>query len=330
MVMDELAAIGSVEKEKIKGQIFEFRGIRVMLDCDIAGYFGVETGALNRSMKRNIKRFPDTFCFQLSDEELSLCQSGIAMQTVGVKGGRTSNPYVYSEQGVAMLTSTLHTDRAIEASIMIIEAFVEMSHFLRQNEHLIPTNEILLLSARQDKLQDEVIEIKKNMITRADLTDMIELFETGISNKEVLILNGEPFKADLAYQRIYSQAKSSIIVIDDYIGIKTLQHLSHSVETVKLTIISDNKGCNPLRLSEYTDYLLEYPGREIRFIRSDNKMHDRYIILDHDTENVRVFHCGASSKDAGRRITTITEIREVDIYKDMISDLLAAKQLQLR
>ncbi|MCR5105896.1 MAG: ORF6N domain-containing protein [Eubacterium sp.] len=74
------------------------------LNSNIAEYFGVKTGALNRAMKRNIKRFPETFCFQLTDEELSGCQSGISMQTIGIKGGRTYNPYVYSEQGVAMLT----------------------------------------------------------------------------------------------------------------------------------------------------------------------------------------------------------------------------------
>ena len=136
-----------IDKEKIKGQILEFRGIKVMLDSDIAVYFGTETGALNRAMKRNIKRFPEYFCFQLTDEELSRCQSGISMQTVGTKGGRTYNPYVYSEQGVAMLTSALHTDRAIEASIKIMEAFVEMTHIIRQNAYLLPQQEIKFLSA---------------------------------------------------------------------------------------------------------------------------------------------------------------------------------------
>ena len=92
MADNEITIYDTIDKESVKAQIFEVRGCRVMLDRDIAIYFGVETGALNRAMKRNIKRFPVNFCFQLTDEELSRCQSGISMQTAGMKGGRT---YVY-------------------------------------------------------------------------------------------------------------------------------------------------------------------------------------------------------------------------------------------
>ncbi|MBO4681641.1 MAG: ORF6N domain-containing protein [Clostridiales bacterium] len=106
---EEIIVYEPLDKEKVRRQIFEFRGIRVMFDSDIAVCFGVETGTLNRAMKRNIKRFPETFCFQLTDDELSRCQSGISMQTIGKRGGRTYKPYVYSEQGVAMLTSVLRT-----------------------------------------------------------------------------------------------------------------------------------------------------------------------------------------------------------------------------
>ncbi len=132
----EILDYESVNKENIKTQIFEIRGYRVMFDKDIANYFGVTTGNLNKAMKRNIKRFPQSFCFQLTDEECSRFQIGI------LNGPRGSNikylPYVYTEQGVAMLTSALHTDRAIEASIQIIEAFVEMTHYLKQNSLLLP------------------------------------------------------------------------------------------------------------------------------------------------------------------------------------------------
>ena len=103
MGTNELISFEPIDKEAVNEQIFEVRGIRVMLDSDIAVYFGVETGALNRARKRNIKRFPESFCFQLTDEEVSRCQSVISMQTEGKKGGRTYNPYVYSEQGVAIL-----------------------------------------------------------------------------------------------------------------------------------------------------------------------------------------------------------------------------------
>ena len=329
MADNEITIYDPIDKERVKAQIFEVRGCRVMLDRDIAIYFGVETGALNRAMKRNIKRFPVNFCFQLTDEELSRCQSGISMQTAGMKGGRTYNPYVYTEQGVAMLTSALHTDKAIEASIMIMEAFVEMSHFIRQNAGLLPNQEIRLLADRQDKLQSEVETIKKNMVTKSDLSDLIKLFESGISNEEVLILNGEPFKADRAYQKIYKKAQENIIMVDDYLGIKTLHHLSHAEITVDVTIISDNKGYNPLRLTEYNDFLTEYPGRNITFRKSVNKVHDRYIVLDYGTKTMKVYHCGASSKDAGKKITTITEIKGGDVYRDIIKSLLTNPLLTL-
>ncbi len=126
--------------KNIQNLIYIIRGKQVMLDKDIALYFGVTTGNLNKAMKRNINRFPEYFCFCLTKEECSSFQSGI------LNTGRGYNikylPFVYTEQGVAMLTSVLHTDRAISASIKIIEAFVEMSRYLKQNQQLLPYEEL--------------------------------------------------------------------------------------------------------------------------------------------------------------------------------------------
>ena len=328
MADEEMALYEPIDREKVKGQIFEIRGLRVMLDRDIAVYFGVETKALNRAMKRNIKRFPEGFCFQLTDDECSRCQIGT------LNGGRGSNikyrPYVYSEQGVAMLTSALHTDRAIEASIQIIEAFVEMSHYLRDNRMLLPYEELKKLEIRHYELSDRVRNIEDNMVVRSELSELMSLFDAGVRADEVLILDGEPFKADAAYQRIYKLARKSVIVIDDYIGVKTLQHLAQVDSGVDVTIISDNRGGKPLRLSEYNDFLLEYPGRQISFVRSAGRAHDRYIVIDFGGKGMRLFHCGASSKDAGKRITTITEILETGIYVDMIRALLGNPVLGLK
>ncbi len=319
-----------IDKEKIKAQIFDIRGYKVMLDRDIAVYFGVETKALNRSMKRNIKRFPDNFCFQLTKEEyyeILRCQSG----TLELEQGKYSKylPFVYTETGVAMLTSTLHTDRAIEASIQIMEAFVEMSHYIRQNRQLLPYDELKALELKHYQLSDRVQNIEENMLTRADLSDLMKLFDSGIYSEEILILNGEPFKADMAYQKIYKMAKKNIIMVDDYLGVKTLHHLSHAKANVSISIISDNKGHSPLRQTEYNDFLTEYPGRNIKFIESTNMAHDRYIVLDYGTRAMKVYHCGASSKDAEKKITTITEIKEVDIYNDTIRNLIANPLLTL-
>ena len=149
MADNEITVYAPVDKEKVKTQIFDVRGYKVMLDKDIAEYFDVTTGNLNKAMKRNIKRFPQNFCFQISREEykeILRFQSG----SLELEQGQYSKypPYVYTEQGVAMLTSALHTDRAIEASVQIIEAFVEMSHYIRQNRQLLPYDEMKSLELK--------------------------------------------------------------------------------------------------------------------------------------------------------------------------------------
>ena len=328
MAENEITIYEPVDKEKIKAQILDIRGYKVMLDKDIAVYFGTTTGNLNRAMKRNIKRFPENFCFQLTSDECSRFQIGI------LNGSRGSNikylPFVYSEQGVAMLTSALHTDRAIEASIQIMEAFVEMSHYIRQNRQLLPYDELKALELKQYQLSEKVQNIEDNMLTRADLSDLMKLFDEGINNEEVLILNGEPFKADVAYQTIYKKAKKSVILVDDYLGVKTLRHLVHVKTGVDVKIISDNKGYSPLRLSEYNDFIAEYPRMQVAFIKTMNKVHDRFIILDYGTKNMKVYLCGSSSKDSGNKVTSIVELKGVEVYKDMINNLLANNPLYLR
>ena len=168
------------------------------------------------------------------------------------------------------------------------------------------------------------------MVSKADLSDFMKLFDQGLSNEEILILDGKPFKADEAYQKIYRSDKSKIIVIDDYIGTKTLHHLAHSKKTVKITIISDNAARPRLRLTEYNDFVTENPGRSIAFLQSMHRAHDRYIVLDEGTKDMKVYHCGASSKDAGKRITTITRIIDIDDYKATIKALLGNAALILK
>ena len=145
-----------------------------------------------------------------------------------------------------------------------------------------------------------------------------------------MILDGQPLKADIAYQNIYEEADCDIIVVDDYIGVKTLQHLTHAKENVILTIVSDNKARPPLRLMEYHDFQTENPNRYITFIESAGRIHDRYIILDSGTEEVKIFHCGASSKDAGKKITTITQLKDIAQFKTTIAELLAGRPLNLQ
>ena len=320
----------TVDKEDVKRRIFHIRGMVAMIDADIAAYFGTTTGNLNRAMKRNKNRFPSSFCFQLTRDEyveILRCQSGI----LELEQGKYSKyePYMYTEQGIAMLTSCLHTERAIISSVQIMEAFVEMTHILNHNQCLLPSSELRILENKTYQLDERVHNIEKNMVTKENLSEFMKIFDAGRDAEEILILDGQPFKADLAYQRIYRKAKKNIIIVDDYVGAKSLQHLTHSSESVKLTVISDNK-VKSLRLSDYNDFCTEYPKRGITFLQTAGRTHDRYIVLDNGMNEMKVYHCGASSKDAGRRITTITELKDVAEYKSLIISLLKNPLLQLK
>lgn len=311
----------------LKDKIYIIRGQQVMLDSDLAELYGYETRYLNLQVKHNRNRFPDDFMFQLTKEEYD---NLMLNNSTSSYGGRRKMPYVFTEQGVYQLATVLKGEIAERQSVAIMRVFRSMREYLSQNRQLIPQQELLRLSARQTVLEGQVREIKDNMVSKADLSDFMELFDQGMSNEEVLILDGKPYKADVVYQRIYRSAKNKILIIDDYIGTKTLHHLAHSRDKVKITIISDNTARPKLHLSEYNDFITENPGRTISFIQSLHRVHDRYIVLDDGTKDMKIFHCGASSKDAGKRLTAITRISDTDEYKPVIKAMLSNPILVLR
>lgn len=315
-----------VDERSLKDKIFVIRGEQVMLDSDLAEIYGYETRYLNLQVKHNLNRFPEDFMFQLTKEEY---ENLMLKNSTSNRGGRRTMPYVFTEQGIYQLATVLKGELAEQQSVAIMRVFRAMREYISQNRQLLPQQELFRLSGKQAMLEGEVREIKDNMVTKSDLSDFMKLFDAGVEHDEILILNGQPFKADLAYQKIYRRAKRKLIVIDDYISTKTLQHLLHSKNTVKLTIISDNKARPPLRSSEYVDFQRENPGRSIGFITTANKAHDRYIILDFNTKDMKVYHCGASSKDAGKKITTITQMKDISGVGDMVKDLLANPPLTL-
>lgn len=263
--------------------------------------------------------------------ELSKSQNVISIQTAGVKGGRSKPVKAFTEAGVYMLMTVLKGDLAIEQSKTLIRLFRSMKDYIIENQQLmIPQRDYLALTEKMTGHDADIREIKENMVTKADLSDFMKLFDSGIEHEEILILDGEPFKADVAYQKIYGKAKRKIIVVDDYIGVKTLNHLAHAKTNAALTVISDNKARPPLRQAEFNDFLTENPGRNIVFIQSAGRAHNRYIVLDEGTKEMKVYHCGASSKVAGKRITTITRLTDIDDYKNTIRMLLGNPSLVLR
>ena len=316
-----------VDESTLKDKIYTIRGQQVMLDSDLAEIYGYETRYLNLQVKHNQNRFPDDFMFQLTKEEYDNLMLKISTSS---HGGRRTLPYVFTEQGVYQLATVLKGELAERQSVAIMRVFRAMREYISQNKQLLPQQELLQLSARQAVLEGQVREIRDNMVSQADLSEFMKLFDQGLSNEEVLILDGKPVKADEAYQKIYRCARSKILIIDDYIGTKTLHHLAHSKKTAKITIISDNAARPKLSLAEYNDFLTENPGRNFTFLQSLHRSHDRYIVLDEGTKDMKVYHCGASSKDAGKRITTITRVSDIDEYKPTIKAMLGHPTLVLR
>ena len=175
----------------------------------------------------------------------------------------------------------------------------------------------------------EVMDKLSNVVTRSELSEVMNEFGEPHIKRGYLVLNGNPFKADVVYDEIYRQAKNSIFIVDNYIGLKTLEKLINVWDGVEIFIFSDNlaKG---LRKNTYIDFCKEYPNLNIQLFYSGGIFHDRYIILDYGTDDEKVFLCGASSKDAGSRITSILEDPDRMKYDSMIKDLLKNNQLVLK
>ena len=175
----------------------------------------------------------------------------------------------------------------------------------------------------------EVVYTLNNLVHKSELSDLIIELSNPQLKYGFLLLNGQPIEANLAYKDIYSIAKKSIYIVDNYIGVKTLVLLKDVPSSVDVIIFSDNIG-KGLHTLEYEDFCKEYPLRKITFQKSGGEFHDRYIIIDWNTEHQRIYHCGASSKDAGQRVTSITEVVDQMIYTELISNLLKNPVLKLR
>ena len=306
----------------IKDKIYVLRGEKVMLDFELAEIYGYSTKNFNRQVKNNIDKFDNDFMFQLTKEEteyLSRCKNC----TLNSSQGRGHNikylPYAFTEQGIYMLMTVLKGELATIQSKNLVRLFKSMKDYIIEN------NKILLQVAQNTK---DISLIKETMATKSDLANIMNNFIVPNKYKEFLIMNGETVEADICYENIYAKAKKKIYVIDNYIGLKTLIPLK-SLNNVEIIIFSDNinKGLTKI---EYKDFCKEYPNVNIKFIKTNNIFHDRYIILDYKLNSETIYHCGASSKDAGKKITTISEIENKDIYYQMIDELLKNESLILK
>ena len=171
------STIAVVDEQSLRDKIYFIRGQQVMMDYDLAEIYGYETRYLNLQVKHNMNRFPEDFMFQLTLDEY---ENLMLKNSTSSHGGRRKPPYVFTEQGVYQLATVLKGELAERQSVAIMRVFRAMREYISQNRQLVPQQELLLLSGKQALLEGEVREIKESMVTKAELSDFMRLFDTGI------------------------------------------------------------------------------------------------------------------------------------------------------
>ena len=316
--INNLVVQDKISNEEIKNLIYTIRGKQVMLDSDVARLYHYETRRINETVNRNKQRFPGNFCFQLTEEEYKFlrCKHSTLNEvnseniigdkslrsqiaTLDENAGRGKHrkylPYVFTEQGIAMLSGLLKNDIAIQVSINIMNAFVEMRKFLAVNGQLFErlTNvEYKLLE--HDKKFDKVFDQLQN--------------EENIKQK--IFFEGQIYDAYSLIIDIIKQAGKKILIIDNYIDDSVLKMLTKKNKNVEVVILTSEKSnIDKIDIQKFNK---EYP---ILKVAKTNKFHDRFIVID----NKEMYHLGASIKDLGKKCFGINKIEDIEIIEKIIN-----------
>ena len=310
-------AITSVNNTLITSKIVVFRGVQVMIDRDLAELYGVETKVLNQAVKRNAERFPEAFLFQLTNEEAEFWRSHFATSIAEnssrsqivtlneVKKSRGSNikylPYAFTEQGVAMLSAVLRSEKAVRVSIEIMNAFVQMRHYLHNNLNLAGR-----LTAVENKVDLKFKKIDENFSKIFSALD-----STPKKAKEGIFFKGQIFDAYAFFQDLIKTAKKEIVLIDGYVDLSVLERLSAKQKNVVVKIFTHPKA--ELQQIDIDQFNKQYPTLAVDYTQ---KMHDRFMIID----NKELYHIGASLKDLGKACFAFEKMED---SKTLIPDILA-------
>ena len=269
----------------IENRIFTLRGEQVMIDFYLGELYQVETKRLNEQVKRNIKRFPESFMFQLSESEWDDLQSQFAtaenstyLQSQIATAKRRTLPYAFTEQGVSMLSAVLNSDIAIEVSIQIMNAFVEMRKTIGNHQQL------LQLSSDFTKHKLETNE-KFQQVFKA-------LEGPEIQKKQGIFFDGQTYDAYNFVNILIRQAKKSIVIIDNYVDDSVITQLTQKHKNVQVTILS--KTISKKLQLDIDKANTQYPSFKGKIFA---KSHDRFMIIDQK----EVYHIGASLKDLGKK-----------------------------
>lgn len=304
-INEELNVVNN-ETENIKNLIYNIRGKQVMLDSDVAMLYHYPTKRINETVNRNKKRFPENFCFQLTELDIENMRSQIATASKTFENkfrNKKYLPYAFTEQGIAMLSGLLKNDIAIQVSINIMNAFIEMRKFILNNGQVFE---------RLTNVEYELLE--QNKI----LTDHEKKFEKVFDElqkkeekefKQKIFFGGQIYDAYSLIIDIIKKAKNKILIIDNYIDDNILKMLSKKNKNVEVVILT-SQNCNITKL-DIQKFNKQYSNLKLAYT---NKFHDRFIVID----NKELYHCGASLKDLGKKCFAISRMEDME-YIDKIS-----------
>ena len=294
------------EQFEVENCIFTIRGVQVMLDSDLAKFYGIETKRINEQVKRNPDRFPEDFVFQLTKEEVEFSRSQNATLNPSENGdivcSRSQNaplitkrgqnikylPYVFTEEGVAQLSGVLRSPIAAQMSVKISRAFVAMRRFIAANAGIFQRLEMV----EHKQLTTETWQT--NMEHRFD--ELLNRLDDGsVKPIEGVFVEGQVLDARIYVEQLIGSAKKEVILIDGYIDARTFDILEARKKGVKATIYTESVGRKLLAEAQAHD--AEYPGRSIELKAYNNRFHDRFLIVDDD-----LYHFGASFNELGKRL----------------------------
>lgn len=293
---------------QIASKIVVIRDVQVIIDRDIAELYEIDTKVLKQSVKRNIERFPESFCFELDGDEFADWRSQFVTSKSDQKGLRYA-PFAFTEQGVAMLSAVLRSERAIKVSIEIMNAFVQMRHYLRGNIAIANR-----LDAVENRFNARFVEhdIKFEKIDENFSKIFNQLDASPQRAKEGVFFKGQIFDAYAFFQDIIKTATKEIVIIDGYVDLSVLERLAVKKKNVAVKIFTHPKA--ELQKIDVEHFNTQYPTAVMDFTK---KMHDRFLIID----NKELYHIGASLKDLGKACFAFEKMEDA---KTLIPAILAA------
>lgn len=292
-----------IQHANIESLIILLRGQQTLLDRDLAMLYGVETRRLNEQVQRNIERFPEDFMFQLTKEEFENWKSQFAISK-SIKMGARKRPYAFTRNGIAMLSSVLRSQTAIEVNISIMRAFTASQQFFAANAQMFQRIEViehnqLVLAARQQDTNKKVEQIFSRLDDRSK------------TPTQGIFFDGQIFDAYTFVSDLIRSAKKSVVLFDNYADDTVLTMLDKRKKKVSATIYA--KSISKQFSLDLAKHNFQYQPIEIKEF---GKVHDRFLCIDNS-----VYHIGASLKDLGKKWFAFTkmEMTSEELLKNVVA-----------